>query len=157
MPPPEGPRREVRDPPLNPRILSAAAALAVFGSVLAAGVREGAPRLRSALALPAERLFSDELLAAAGRADRLLPAGAPVFYVCGDADTWTCGLWQRLLDPRPVFCLRTSNPRHAEIFRELESRFRIRYAIGTVAPPPELAVARRTEVAPPLWVGELAP
>jgi hypothetical protein len=137
--------------------LAAAAVLAVFASVLLAGLYAGAARIHSSLSVPPERLFSEELLKTAEQADRLLPAEAPVFYVCSDADTWNCGLWQRLLYPRPVFCLRTSNPHHAEISRDLETRFHIRHAIGSADPPPELSVAKRTEVSSSCWVGELSP
>jgi hypothetical protein len=134
-----------------------ATALLVFGSVAFRGVKTGAERLRSSLAIPAEVLFPEELLKIADQADRALPPGEPAFYVCGDADTWNCGLWQRLLYPRPVFCLRKTNPRHAQIYRDLVSRFNIRYAIGDVAPPPELVLVRKTDLAPSHWIGEIAP
>lgn len=138
------------------RIVLAAAAL-VLASVAVPGAKTGAERVRASLAGGPEVVFPAPLRQAADQADRALPAGEPAFFVCSDADTWNCGLWQRLLYPRPVFCLRTTNPHHEEIFRGLQSRFHIRYAIGTAAPPPELSLARRTDLAPSLWVGELAP
>jgi hypothetical protein len=138
-------------------ILLRAAALAAFASVLFAGLHAGAVRVRASLAVAPERLFSDELLKTAEQADRLLPPGAPAFYVCGDADTWSCGLWQRLLYPRPVFCLRAANPRHAEIFEDLRARFQVRYAIGEGPPPPDLRLARKTELPPSHWVADLVP
>lgn len=138
-------------------LLALLSAAAVLGSVLAAAARQVPPRVNAAVVLGPPRLFPPDLLAAADEADRHLPPGAPLFYVTADADTWTCGLWQRALYPRGVFCLRTSNPRHAEIARELRARFGVRHAVGAAEPPAETPLKSRSPLTPEIWVGELAP
>lgn len=139
------------------RPLVLAGAIIVFGSILVAALKNSPARLRAAFSSPPEEIFPPDVRQSAAEADRLLPPGAPAFFVTGDADTWTCGLWQRLLYPRPIFCLRGANPRHAEIFRDLRSQFSIRYAIGSGEPPAEVVLLRKTDLPGSRWLGELGP
>jgi len=139
------------------RLINRTLAFLVLASGLLIGVRANVRQFQAALAPPPEVLFPQSLLDATAAAQRLLPPDVPAFYVCRDKDTWNCGLAQRLLYPRDVFCVRTANPAHRRVFRELQKRFAIRYALGTGEPPAELQVLRRTELTPTHWLAELAP
>src|SRR5215472_14365509 len=86
------------------RLINRTLAFLVLASGLLIGVRANFGQFRAALASPPEVLFPQSLLDATAAAQRLLPPDVPAFYVCADTDTWTCGLAQRLLYPRNVFC-----------------------------------------------------
>jgi hypothetical protein len=159
MPKAENGFGELRDLPVTSirTAIVRALALIVLAVGLAVGIRADFRQFREALAYPPEVLFPQPLLEATAAAQRVLPSNVPAFYVCGDTDTWNCGLAQRLLYPRDIFCVRTTNAAHRRIFRELQRKFQIRYALGTGEPPPELRILRRTELTPTHWLAELAP
>jgi len=142
--------------PRSRRVARAAAAVAVLGSVFAAGGAAAFHRLVASLRAPQEELLPEEISRALPAARRALPPGAPVFYVTADANTWRCGLWQRALYPRPVFCVRPAPPSRREL-ANLRSAFAVRWAIGVAEPPPDLPVIRRKRLSDRVWIGEVGP
>jgi hypothetical protein len=87
-----------------------------------------------------------ELRAQVARAEALLPPGAPVFFVTADSDSWRCGIWQRLMYPRLVFCLLTGLGDPRPQAAALAQRFAVRHAIVMGPPPPDLAFVRRRAI-----------
>jgi hypothetical protein len=138
------------------KTFSTAGLLLVFGSLLAVGAVAAATRLSASLRSRPEKLVPDWITVAVPAVQASLPPDVPVLYVTREPNTWRCGLWQRLLLPHSVFCLRPADTSAAE-FNWIRSKFPIRYAIGVGDPPDRITVRKRRTVSGPLWVGELAP
>lgn len=103
-----------------------------------------------------------ELRAQAAQVEALLPPDAPALFVTADTDTWDCGVWQRLMYPRLVFCLLTTGRDYHPLAAELRQRFAVRHAIAEGEPPPGVTFRHRRAVGAlpfraPISVGELAP
>jgi hypothetical protein len=131
------------------------AATAVLVSVLAAGGAAAFRRLEASFRTGQEELVPPDIVQALETAQRVLPADAPLLYVSADTDTWRCGLWQRLLHPRPVFCVRPAASSHSQL-AVIRRTFDVRYAIGTGSPPADLSIARVRSISDRVWMGDLA-
>jgi hypothetical protein len=142
--------------PSRRAILAAAASGLVLASVLAAGGAAAFQRLRDSLRAPQEVLFPAEMTAALPAALRIIPPDAPVLYIGSESNTWRCGLWQRALYPRLVFCLRPAASSRLEL-PEIRKRFRLRYAIGSAPPPPDVSIAGFRKITGEVWIGEISP
>jgi len=138
------------------RLLSSLAAAAVLASVFAAGGIAASQKLAATFRSGPEVLVPPDIGRALDGVRRAIPSDAPVLYVSADTDTWRCGLWQRLLYPRPVFCLRPAASSHSEL-PSIRRAFDIRYAIGTGPPSPDLSIVRTRDLGEGVWLGELAP
>ncbi len=136
------------------RLLSSLAAAAVLASIFAAGGAAAFQRLAATFRGGPEELVPPDIARALDTVRRALPSDAPVLYVSADKDTWRCGLWQRLLYPRSVFCLRPAASSHSEL-SSIRRAFDIRYAIGNGPPPADLSIAHVRSVSDQVWIGDL--
>jgi hypothetical protein len=135
-------------------LLLSLVATMVLGSVLAAGGTAAFRRFEASLRTGQEDLVPPDILHALGPLQSLLPADAPLLYVSADTDTWRCGLWQRFLHPRPVFCVRTSESSHSQL-AAIRRTFDVKHAIGTAPPPADLSIVRVRSVSDRVWMGDL--
>jgi hypothetical protein len=137
------------------RLLLSLAATAVLASILAAGGTAAFRRLEASFRTGQEELVPPDIAQALEIAQRVLPADAPLLYVSADTDTWRCGVWQRLLHPRPVFCVRPAASSHSQL-AAIRRTFDVRHAIGTGSPPADLPISRVRSISGRVWIGDLA-
>jgi len=129
---------------------------ATLGSVLLVGAMSAVSRLSSSLRAVPESLVPGWIQDAVPAVEASLPPDAAVLYVTDDPNTWRCGLWQRALLPRAVFCLRPGEKSRRELAR-IRREFPLRFAVGSAEPPSDLVIVRRRAVSPRIWVGEIGP
>jgi hypothetical protein len=90
----------------------------------------------TAVRLAPPYIVSPQLKDTIGRAAQELSTSTPVAFVSGKQDMgWTCGLWQRELYPRPVFCVPTFEAWWPREFESLRKEQKVRHIIADGAPP----------------------
>ena len=103
------------------------------GSSVPGSVREGAAALR-----------------------RRIGPDAPALHVSDDFDWSGCGVWQRVLHPRPVGCCRVGDPASLAFYEDVRRRRLAKFLFGVGTPPPGLAIPSRVEtLAGGVWLVEL--
>lgn len=132
----------------------------MLGILLVAGIVTGAIAKARDLLL-AVRSAPPATVAPAVRASadvlrRRVGPDAVLVHVSDDPDWSACGVWQRVLQPNPVVCLRPKDPATVETVRVLRARRLLDWAFGAGAPPPGLELAGPAEaVAGGLWLAPL--
>jgi hypothetical protein len=93
-----------------------------------------------------------------GRAAHELSASTPVAFVSGQQNMgWTCGLWQRELYPRPVFCVPTFEAWWPREFESLRKEQKVRHIIADGAPPASIHCVGSQALGNDVSLAELAP
>ena len=133
---------------------------ALLAAVLATGIGTGAFAKWRDLGLafraaPSATVAADVRVGADAVRRRVGPDAALV-NVSDDADWNACGVWQRVLHPNPVVCLRPRDGETVRTVRRLREMRRVHWAFGTGAPAAGLDLAGPVENLPGgIWLAPL--
>ena len=138
----------------------ARARLAALGLVVTVGIATGvvskARDLRVAFGAAPPSSVPESVREGARALRARIGPDAGLVHVSADGDWSGCGVWQRVLHPRPVVCCRAGNAASVSVFRELRRRRLLRFAFGVGTPPPGLDLPSAVETVPGgLWLVRL--